>query len=799
MSSVGSSFQELAKLNLSNLPLFGREQELSVLEAAWSRTLEGSSESVFVEGSIGSGKTALVTEFVRRLESSCPEDFDLGNRRIFFCSGKCEQAKPQEPYHALRQALTDLCEAILNSTAKDGICKRLRESIGADGYILAEAVPGLLAIVGDVSKGHSNKSESSEGNQTSSVERLKEQLKVFLRIVCSEDRKVILFLDDLQELQWSDKATIELLQYVINDSEIRNFMFVGAFSFTGKDKCNDEGNKQTKELMEAVRQSESAFSHINVENLGIEGLNEMLVYLLKLDSDHTRPLARIIHRKTLGDVSVALDFLQQLVQDKFLVYSLSTYQWEIKLEDIEAKTSVAEPVIDIISDRLFNFPFHIQQILMVGASLASKFDVPTLNLVLKEMPDDFSIPHTIEEELQLLLRLPVSEGLLDDLGGGSLKFSHERIREATYGLLPSGDERDQYHYKLGKILLRLRDNAKDGKQRFTLMAADQLNLGSKAIHKFEEKLELAEINLLAGKKAKSLSAFVPAWRYFNFGISMLGDESKSWQVHYNLSLALYTNAVEMASCLGYYEQSIPLADTVLKNAKSSRDKAPIYFAKVNLLGQNEKFEEAMDLSSKLLSQLGESLPSKPKKYHVMSALRKTEELMKGKTDEDILSLPIVTEARVITIMKLLNTYCVHSLFLQKTYSMLLSSLRMNLMTFKHGLTSSSPSALCFYAFVIANNGKVDEAVRIGRLAIKLVTTLKAHEWQANCINVHVSFVRHWREPYSVCMNHSLEGYKSGVRSSLADISSGISILLFVAAMVSPHFYSPFHVFARCIL
>ena len=265
-----TSFQELRKLQLSNLPLFGRENELDVLAKAAKRMREdGSSEIVFIEGPKGSGKTSLVLEIVRGLEQSHPDDFDVGNRRIFYCAGKYQQDAHREPYYVLRQALTDLCDAILNSDDRNEISQQLRDAIGSDGWVLAEAVPGVLALVGDVmrdvsSSSSSSEFESSKASESPISDRLARQLLVFLRIVCSGERKVILHIDDLQR---TDRATADLLQSVLCDSELCNFMFVGVINSEEEDsECGDV--PCAKSLIEAIEETER--SQLSRLTVGVE-------------------------------------------------------------------------------------------------------------------------------------------------------------------------------------------------------------------------------------------------------------------------------------------------------------------------------------------------------------------------------------------------------------------------------------------------------------------------------------------------------------------------------------------------
>ena len=57
-------------------------------------------------------------------------------------------------------------------------------------------------------------------------------------------------------------------------------------------------------------------------------------------------------------------------------------------------------------------------------------------------------------------------------------------------------------------------------------------------------MQLAGLNLMAGRKAKQATAYESAFRYFSIGIDLLGDNA--WEEQYRLTLDLYTEAAEVA-------------------------------------------------------------------------------------------------------------------------------------------------------------------------------------------------------------------------------------------------------------
>ena len=83
---------------------------------------------------------------------------------------------------------------------------------------------------------------------------------------------------------------------------------------------------------------------------------------------------------------------------------------------------------------------------------------------------------------------------------GLYRFQHDRIQETAYGLL-SDSEKIGFHYKIGKLLLKMTDS--EELDNIIIDIVNQLNQGSSLIDNQNEKNSLAELNLKAGRKAKA--------------------------------------------------------------------------------------------------------------------------------------------------------------------------------------------------------------------------------------------------------------------------------------------------------
>jgi len=192
--------------------LYGRERDIDTLLASFDRVAtNGTPELVLVSGYAGIGKSSVVNELHRALVPS----------RGLFASGKFEQYKRDIPYATLAQAFQSLVRPILGqSEAELGRWRNaLREALGPNGQLIVNLVPELELVIGKqppvrtCRRGTRRNASSwcSGGSSAFSPGR---------------STRSRWFLDDLQ---WLDAATLDLLEHLVTHSEVRHLLLVGAY------------------------------------------------------------------------------------------------------------------------------------------------------------------------------------------------------------------------------------------------------------------------------------------------------------------------------------------------------------------------------------------------------------------------------------------------------------------------------------------------------------------------------------------------------------------------------------------
>src|SRR6185369_8715510 len=108
----------------------------------------------------------------------------------------------------------------------------------------------------------------------------------------------------------------------------------------------------------------------------------------------------------------------------------------------------------------------------------------------------------------------------------SYRFLHDRVQEAAYSLIPA-DERAQAHLRIGRLLAA--HTSPNEREEGIFEIVSQLNRGSALIRSRDEKEQLAEFNLIAGKRAKASTAYISALHYLVAGAALLADEGREYR------------------------------------------------------------------------------------------------------------------------------------------------------------------------------------------------------------------------------------------------------------------------------
>jgi predicted ATPase len=518
---------------------------------------------------------------------------------------------------------------------------------------------------------------AEEGTMLEQRRQFYYRFQAFVRAVCNDQPyPLILFLDDLQ---WADSASLELFKAILGDTVSNNLLVVGAYR--GQEVEDEEHPLRTalNQLKDPMMEH-GRYRELSLNDLELADLNEFVAASLELAPEKTMSLSQVIQRKTHGNIFFSREFLKNLEAQKLLRFDMTFYQWTWQAEEISGSTNISDNVVDLVAVRIRQLPDSAIWILKVCSCLWFSFDSAILELIVMQTREEFENPRklgqkllatTLEDRFEKIgnlkidvktqsevvqgLLLATEQGLLDQVQSTSFKFAHDKIREASYGLIREGDERDRMHFVIGEALFRMYHS--DQSQQWMLFSSvDQLNKISSHVHSSKLRVRLAEVNLEAAEVATSISAFLPSITYLKAGIKLLGETR--WCYQYDLCLKLHSKLAALESSVGQTQEATLVIEEIVNHAESFEDKVSALTTQIESLSVQGKLHQSLDLAFQVVDGLGEHFPlsAKGKKFErrVAEDKAKTARLLRNHTDATILNLPLMKDEKKQYALRILN-------------------------------------------------------------------------------------------------------------------------------------------------
>ena len=468
--------------------LYGRELEIDALLAAFDRVVaNGTAEFVLVSGYSGVGKSSVVNELHRVLVPP----------RGLFASGKFDQYKRDIPYTTLAQAFQALVRQILvkSEAEVDQWRGDLAEAVGPNGQLIVNLVPEVEFIIGKQPPVVQLPPQDAQN-------RFQMVFCRFLGVFARKEHPLALFLDDLQ---WLDTATLDLLEHLVTHSEVRHLLLVGAY------RDNEVGPAHPlMRTLEAVRDAGARQHEIVLAPLGIDDVGRLVADALHYEPERSLPLAQLVHEKTGGNPFFAIQFFTALADEGLLTFDPVARAWQWDIDCIRAR-SYTDNVVDLMAGKLKRLSANTQEALKDLACLGNVGEIAALALVQGKTGDEIDGAFWEGLKAGLVYRL-----------GNAYKFLHDRIQEAAYSLIPEAS-RTEAHLRIGRMLLA--GMTADELVEHLFDVANQFNRGAALLIDQDEKARIATIDLRAGRKAKASTAYAPACVYFAAAMHLLDEET----------------------------------------------------------------------------------------------------------------------------------------------------------------------------------------------------------------------------------------------------------------------------------
>ncbi len=481
----------------------GREPELKALEQFLGKAAAYKTQVVFVAGEAGAGKSALVTEFVRRTEEADPT--------LVAAMGECNaQTGVGDAYLPFRQVLTELSGAqdekqtakVIDATNAE----RLKEFVRVSGETLLDIgpdlvgifVPGAALVARLATSAATNtilgrqlaerRDQAEKGatgprlNSNLDQEKLFQQYAEVLQALAKE-HTLILVLDDLQ---WADSASLNLLFHLARQLKESRVLLLG--TYRPDDVALGRGGE--RHPLDAILNELKRYYGEIVIDLGAAQAAESRAFVDALvDSEPNRLDAAFrdeLYARTEGHPLFTVELLRHLqergdvVQDAQGKWTQSaTLNWEALPARVEG----------VIEERVARLESNLRETLNIGSVIGYEFAAQVVAHV--QQVQERELLRNLTRELERRHRLVLEEGeievgnqflsqyrfvhalfqqfLYNELGTGERRLMHAEVAGAMEQLY--ADHSDEIAVQLARHYLEAGDNGKT--VEYAIRAGDQ--------------------------------------------------------------------------------------------------------------------------------------------------------------------------------------------------------------------------------------------------------------------------------------------------------------------------------------
>ncbi|HBE47430.1 MAG TPA: serine/threonine protein kinase, partial [Cyanobacteria bacterium UBA11369] len=468
-------------------------------------------------------------------------------------------------------------------------------------------------------------------------------------------------------------------------------------------------------------------------------------------------------------------FLKALHGDGLIAFDAENNCWECDLGRVRSQ-ALTDDVVEFMASQLQKLRPATQTVLKLAACIGNQFDLHALAIVTEQSQTETAAD--LWQALQEGLILPISDLYKFFINDGintqlpitnsqlpGYKFLHDRVQQAAYCLIDE-QEKQATHLKIGQLLLSHTPEAEWEENIFEIV--NHLNYSWQLIGDRREQDKLAQLNLLAGGKAKAATAYADAQKYLTMGIGLL--EPDCWQTNYELTLSLYESAAETAYFNGDFELMNKFIKEVLQQAKTLLEKVKVYEVKIQAFAAQNQIGEAVKLGLEVLQALGVNIPSNPSQSELSEAIEKITYLIAGREIQSLINLPKMTDRQQLAAMQILTSLTVPAYQGAPNIFPFLALKQVNL-SLDGGNTVLSTYAYGLYGVILCGIlEEIELGYQFGQLGTKLLERLDARQMESRVIFTFNANICQWKEPLKQTIKPLGEGYQIG--REMGDIEAG---------------------------
>lgn len=711
---LGPSPRAAEAIGSATQNIYGRSKETLQLLKTYQKLLQTKrTQTVFVHGESGSGKTALV-EMIR--DQVCIS-------HGYFVTGKyIQNTATREPYSAIMAAFSDICDLTAQSEEFDELRRsQIEEGLGPD------AIPLLIKVITSLSPfiGEPN---AEFIDLEPSFSKFKTACKSFLRVMAAEAHPIVLFIDDIQ---WADKASRLLIGALLQDTELKNVMFILAYR-------DEEAAKIVDMLLEQSSTSNSEHDppvEIALTSLDECAIHQIVTSILSSNTDELRDLSKLVARRASGNPFHARVLLESIIEERLLIFDVDAQMWIFELGKLQEDIMVSDNLADLLTRKIARLAPLIKETLKVASLVGYQFgksmllDVVTAATMEGRLHNTpYSIretPESIRHRVLSSLSEAIKGGFIETLSDG-YHFTHDKL-QASFKCLIDEREKGRLHLLIGEAYLANTNTTNEGSANYN--AAVHLNCAPDFISEQQrlQQAKLAKINLDAAKHCELKSAFVTAAMMLRKGLDSLDPDERWSSENFDLTFEMMERLARTELVVGDFEACKETTREALCHGKTVEMKINLLMIDVEVRAATLEAEDGFVAAFRALAVLGVKMPRKSSLGHVLMKLLKVRLLLRHKSDDYLLRLPTTDDRLITAAVKLLMYVCTYGLTTDNKETAIVAALLAMELTLKRGVSLHSPFAFAIYGVAEIALGNIERAYRFGKISLATLDRVSGQE------------------------------------------------------------------------
>ena len=551
--------------------MVGRDQEKKRLLEEHKKSCEGLFRAALISGLSGIGKTRLIQEL----------QLPIVKHNGYFTSGKFDQFKKHIPYSTLIQALSSLVKVFLteDNLRIEYWQQRIIQHLGEHGQLITDLVPELELIIG-------KQADVVNLPPVEARNRFNDVAGKFIACLASKEHPLTLFIDDLQ---WCDSATFELLQRLFDNAIDYPYLYwIGAYRHNEVDSSH-----RLSQLISRVKKAQRPLVEIRLKALNYSDVNQMTAYILNTYPSRTTELSSIIYQTSSGNPLFVNESLRWLHTYKHLhLADEGVWSWD---DEQLRHTNIPETALDLFKDKIAKQTVVIRELLGVSSCLGARFNINDLALVV-----EMSLPVLLQT-----LGTAFSDNILIR-DKEQVFFFHDQVQAAAESFLDEVSKQ-QAHKKIADAFINAIPEQADIERLPNLFSiVEHLDLGREPFQSDASKKQEAEFGFHAGVAAMHALAMENANFFFHQSLRLF--PYYSWDRHYSFLFLLHKYLARTEMALGNQPASEKILKTLIKESKNDLDRIDCLYEQTTGLSSMGRFKQAIKVGNRGLQFFNRQIP-----------------------------------------------------------------------------------------------------------------------------------------------------------------------------------------------